>query len=121
MLGRLLLPLVFAAIPAVAQSVIPVEPERVDEFIDVLAGHDCRMSQDASEALLSAAGFPDRQEVKGIVSRLFYYDRARIQDDHLTVYFGPCPEGPETGVKTLFLQSVSANGCQMSASDSMDI
>jgi len=118
-----LLGLAFLCSPALAQSVTPLDPARVDEFIEVIAKNECRITNEAGEIYLPAAGFADRDEVRQIMSRLFYFGRARLveteTDGALVIYDGPCPEGgPETDPKTLFLKAVAANGCSLNAVES---
>ena len=114
--------LMFLCTSTLAQTVTPVDPDRVDEFIEVIAKNECRIANAAAEIYLPAAGFPDRDEVRAIMARLLYFGRARLvetdTDGVLVVYDGPCPEGgPETDPKTLFLQVVANNGCSLHAID----
>lgn len=108
---------------ALAQKEISVEPERVDEFIEVIAKNECRITNDVGDIYLPAAGFADREEVRAIISRLLYYGRARFFESQtnggvLVIYDGPCAEGGrEADPKTLFLEVVAANGCSLNSTD----
>lgn len=113
-----LLALLSGSIPAAAQGIQPVVPERVDEFIDLIARNECRLSNKAAEIYLPAGGFTDKDEVRAIMARLFYYGRARLEktetDGVLVVYDGPCPKGDDqSDPKTLFLRIVAENGCSL--------
>ncbi len=117
-----LLVLPFLCGEALAQAETSLDPARVDEFIEVVAKNECRITNEAGEIYLPAAGFADSDEVRQIMSRLFYFGRARLEetetDGVLVIYDGPCPEGgPETDPKTLFLKIVATNGCSLNATE----
>ena len=108
--------------PSAAQEVQPVIPERVDDFIELVAKNECRLSNQAGEIYLPAGGFADKDEVRAIMARLFYYGRARLietdNDGVLVLYDGPCPEGGEhSDPRTLFLRIVASNQCALSMAE----
>ena len=56
-LSCIALVLTTATVPA--QQIAPIDPDRVDAFIDVVARSECRLANAGSEIYLPAAGFPD--------------------------------------------------------------
>ncbi|WP_299350055.1 hypothetical protein [uncultured Shimia sp.] len=106
---------------AAAADIAPVDPDRVDAFIDIVAANECRLSNGSAGDILPGAGFNDRDEVRGIVARLLYYGRARNNDGALQVFDGPCPAYEGEPLKEQFLKVLGGNNCQMTALESVSL
>ncbi len=114
----MLLP-VLAQAQAQAQD---ISPERVDEFLAVMADNGCRMNNATAEEIMPAAGFDDKDEVKAIAGQLMAEDRASLVDGQLIVHGGSCgTAAPQYTTRERFLAAVAYNGCQMTAEQSNEL
>ena len=107
---------------SVAQDMRDVGPDRVEEFVALVAKNECRIANEAAEIFLPAGGFPDTDEVRAIMGQLMYHGRARLveteSDGVLIVFDGPCPPGGyDADPKTPFLEIVAENGCALTSTE----
>jgi hypothetical protein len=99
-----------------------VAPERVDEFLKVMAESGCRMGEAKSREVLPEAGFGDKGEVKAIAGFLITEERAVMIDGQLIVHAGSCGgAAPDYTTRERFLAAVAYNGCSMTVADSNEL
>ncbi len=108
-------------LPATAQAQ-EISPERMDEFLAVMAANNCRMSNATADEIMPEAGFNDKDEVKAIAGLLMADDRASLIDGQLIVHGGSCGTAtPDYTTRERFLAGVAYNGCSMTAAQSNEL
>ncbi len=104
------------AAPALASEVIA--PERVQEFVDVIAKNGCRMSIFRADEVLPQAGFADNIETKTITEMLISKGRAHVLDGQLEVFGSPCGARPKYSGRARFFAALADNNCAMTTKQS---
>lgn len=108
-------------VPALSASVRASEviaPERVQEFVDVIAQNGCRMSIFRADEVLPQAGFADNKETKTITEMLITEGRAHVLDGQLEVFGGPCGARPKYSGRARFFAALADNNCAMTTKQS---
>ena len=114
--------LITATGASTAQDIRELEPDRIEEFVALVAKNECRIANEAAEILLPAGGFSDTDEVRAIMAQLLYHGRARLveteSDGVLIIFDGPCPAGGhDADPKTAFLEIIAENGCSLTSTE----
>jgi hypothetical protein len=113
--------LVVMLLPVLTQAQ-DIAPERMNEFLAVMADNGCRVSNATAEEIMPAAGFHDKDEVKAIIGQLMAEDKASLIDGQVIVQGGSCgTDAPEYTTRERFLAAVAYNGCQMTAGQSNEL
>lgn len=107
---RVILTVLVAALPAMAQA---VPSERIEEFVGVMAEHACRMSPHQADKVMPEAGFTDKEETKAITEQLITEERARILDGQLVVFGGACGGKLDYSGRERFFAAIADNNCVM--------
>jgi hypothetical protein len=106
------------ALPASVQASEVIAPERMQEFVDVIAQNGCRMNIYRADEVLPQAGFTDNNETKTITEMLITGGRAHILEGQLEVFGGPCGTGPKYTGRDRFFAALADNGCAMTTQQS---
>ena len=106
------------ALPASLRAAEVIAPERVQEFVDVIAKNGCRMSIFRADEVLPEAGFADNTETKTITEMLITEGRAHVLDGQLEVFGGPCGARPKYSGRVRFFAALADNNCAMTTKQS---